>query len=94
MSQSILYTGFRLAFVDLHHCQDGPMISSMDSTRPSVRRSRWRLWVSLGVFVLLAIAAIPAWRYYWHTEYQRHLRTISRNPRDSYHEPPPWSVLA
>lgn len=70
------------------------MIPSMDSTRPSVRRSRWRLWVSLGVFVLLAIAAIPAWRYYWHTEFQRHLRTISRNPRDSYHEPPPWSVLA
>lgn len=70
------------------------MIPSMDSTRPSVRRSRWWLWVSLGVFVLLAIAAIPAWRYYWHTEYKRHLHTISRNPRDSYHEPPPWSVLA
>lgn len=70
------------------------MIPSMESTRPSVRRSRWWLWAALGAFVLLAIAAVPAWRYYWHTEYKRHLHTISRNPRDSYHEPPPWSVLA
>jgi hypothetical protein len=57
------------------------------------RRSRRWLWVSLGGLVLLAIAVIPAWRYYWHTEYRRHLQSIARNSRDSYHEPPPWSVL-
>ncbi len=70
------------------------MIPMEESFRLPVRRSRWRLWAALGAFVILVIAAVPAWRYYWHTEYQRHLRTISRNPRDSYHEPPPWSVLA
>lgn len=57
------------------------------------RRSRRWLWRLLGGLVLLAVAAIPAWRYYWHTEYRRHLQVIGRDSRDSYHEPPPWSVL-
>lgn len=69
----------------------------MDESRKSEaeksRRSRRWLWMSLGGLVLLAVTAIPAWRCYWHTEYRRNLQAIGGNSRDSYHEPPPWSVL-
>lgn len=59
--------------------------------RGQTRRRYWP-WMLCAVLVL-ALVAVPAWRFYWHEQYVKELSRIAPGSYASYHELPPESAL-
>lgn len=59
---------------------------------PPRRLRRW-LWITLASSLLIALVAVPLWRYCWHQEYRRLLLSFSPSSRDSYHDVEESSLL-